>query len=40
MFKNKCPREFKDKHFFPKEEDPVVMAKNAAVAATAADLKN
>lgn len=40
MFKTKCPAKFNKDRMFPPEEDPVVMAKQQAVANTAAAIKN
>lgn len=40
LFKNKCPNKLVADRMFPPEEDPIVMAKNNAVAAEAKALGN
>jgi len=40
MFKNKCPGRLEAERMFPPEEDPVVMARKDAVAATAKAIAN
>lgn len=40
MFKNKCPGQLNAERMFPPEEDPIVMAKKDAVAATAKAIAN